>query len=51
MFNIKGFEWKELSGRTVRIQANETPDGTIVIARDIETNEIFVVQNDVIKED
>lgn len=45
--NIKTFEWNELSGRTVRIQSNESEDGTIVIARDIDTNEIFIVKHEV----
>lgn len=48
--NIQGFEWKDLSGRTVRVQSNQSQDGLIVIARDIETNEVFVVQHEVNEE-
>jgi hypothetical protein len=43
--NIKTFEWKDLSGKTLEIKANESVDGLIVIARDIKTNDIYVLEN------
>jgi len=49
--NLKCFEWKDLTGRTVKIQSSTTSDGTIVVATDVDTNELFVVQHAVVREE
>lgn len=43
---IKSFDFEDLNGKTLRIVANRSVDGLIVMGLDIKTNEIYVLKNE-----
>jgi hypothetical protein len=43
--NIKLFKWKDLNGKTLKIQAKESSEGLVVYAKDVETDKIYIVEN------
>lgn len=43
---IKSFKYEDLNGKTLKIIANRSSDGLIVIGLDVETNEFYVIKSE-----
>jgi hypothetical protein len=42
---IRDFDWKNLSGKTLKIIAVESPEGSIVIAKDVDSyDDVYVIE-------